>query len=102
MVEEQIRTLGSRFEEDYGESVGLDNKMLPFLVRHCAWLITHCQVKSDGKTPSERVSGRPHQGQVAEFAEVVHFRDPNFGRSPQVSINVEVPREATQGQEDVD
>ena len=50
--------------------------MLPFLVRHCAWLITHYQVKSDGKTPYERLRGRPYQGQVAEFAEVVHFRDP--------------------------
>ena len=46
-VEKQIRTLRSRFEENYGESVGLDHKMLPFLVRHCAWLITHYQVKSD-------------------------------------------------------
>ena len=45
-VETQIRTLRSRFEENYGESVGFDHTMLPFLVRHCAWLITHCQVKS--------------------------------------------------------
>ena len=50
--------------------------MLPFLVRHCAWLITHYQVKSGGKTPYERLRGPPCQGQVAEFAEVVHFRDP--------------------------
>ena len=48
----------------------------PLLVRHCAWLITHYQVKSDGKTPCERLRGRPYQGHVAEFAEVVHFRDP--------------------------
>ena len=26
--------------------------------------------------PHERLRGRPYQGQVAEFAEVVHFRDP--------------------------
>ena len=62
--------------QNFGESVGLDHKMLPFLVRHCAWLITHYQVKSDGKTPCKRLHGRPYQGQVAEFAEVVHFRDP--------------------------
>ena len=53
----------------------LDHKMLPFLVRHCAWQITHHQVMSDGKTPYERFRGRPYQGQVAEFAEVEHFRD---------------------------
>ena len=75
-VEKQIRTLRSWFEENYGETVELDHKMLPFLVRHFAWLITHYQVKSDGKTPYERLRGRPYHGQVAEFSEVVHFRDP--------------------------
>ena len=101
--------------------------MLPLLVRHCAWLITHYQVKPDGKTPYERLRGRPYQGQVAEFAEVVLFRDPwkaadvpklddrwnlrawhqtsstlAFGRSPQLSLHLNAPREATLGQEDVD
>ena len=107
--------------------------MFPFLVLHCAWLITHYQVKSDGKTPYERLRGRLYQGQVAEFAEVVQSRDPgmaadmpklddrwslglwlgkslasdehyvgHFGRSPQVSIRLEAPRETTLGQEDVD
>ena len=75
-VEKQIRTLRSWFEENNGECVGLDHKMLPFLVRHCACLITPYQVKSDGKSPYERLRGRPCQGQVAEFAEVVNFRDP--------------------------
>ena len=28
------------------------------------------------KTPYERLRGRPYQGQPAEFAVVVHFRDP--------------------------
>ena len=32
--------------------------------------------RTDGKTPYERLRGRPYQGQVAEFAEVVHLRDP--------------------------
>ena len=50
--------------------------MLPFLVRHSARKITHYQVKSDGKTSCERLHERPYQEQMAEFAEVVHFRDP--------------------------
>ena len=53
--------------------------MLPFLVRHCAWLITHYQVKSDGKTPYERLRGRPYQGPVAEFAEVCTLQGPREG-----------------------
>ena len=75
-VKKMIRSL--RFEENYGESVGLDHKMLPFLVRHCAWLITHYQVQSDGTTPYERLRGRPYQGQVAEFVEVYTLGTPGW------------------------
>ena len=57
----------------------MNHKMLPFLVRHSAWQITHCQVKSDGKIPYERLRGRQYGGRVAEFAEVVHIRDPPEG-----------------------
>ena len=60
-VEKQIRTLRSRFEENYWVSVGLDHKVLSFLVLHCSWQIAHYQVKSDGKIPR---------------TEVVHFRNP--------------------------
>ena len=74
--QEADSTLRSRFEENYKDSAGLDHQMLPFLVRHCAWLITQNQVKSDGKTPYER---RPYQGQVAEFAEVMHSREHREG-----------------------
>ena len=38
--------------------------------------MTHRHVRSDGRTQIERVRGRPHNGQVPEFAEVNHFRDP--------------------------
>ncbi|CAK0820598.1 unnamed protein product, partial [Prorocentrum cordatum] len=75
-VEKQVRTMRSRIEQVYGIKVDLDHKLLPFLVRHAAWLITHYQVKVDGKTPYERLRGRPYKGQIAEFGEVVHCRDP--------------------------
>ena len=37
----------------------------------------HFQVKSDGRTPYERLqSGRPYNGQGAEFGDIVQYRDP--------------------------
>ncbi len=76
-VEKQIRTLRSRFEEVYKQPLHLEHVALPWLVRHAAWQITHYQVKSDGRTPYERLrGGRPYNGQVAEFGEIVHYRDP--------------------------
>ena len=78
-------------------------------------------MKSDGKTPYERLRGRQYGDQVAEFAEVVHFRDPgkaadmpklddrwNLGLWLEKSFGIrralrgDLPREATLGQEDVE
>ena len=38
--------------------------------------MTHRHVRSDGKKQIERLRRRPHNGQVSDFAEVIHFRDP--------------------------
>ena len=75
-VEKQLRTLRSRFEQVYSVKIDLDHKVLPWMVRHASWLITHYLVKADGKTPYERLRNRPYRGQIAEFGEVLHYRDP--------------------------
>ena len=70
-IEKRTRSSRSRFE---GVSVDLENKVLP--VRLCACQITHLHVRSDGKKQIERLRERPPNNQVAEFAELNHFRDP--------------------------
>ena len=52
------------------------HKLVAWLVRHSALLITHYQVKADGETPHERLRRRPCNGQVVEFAETVHYKPP--------------------------
>ena len=124
--EQRTRTLRSWFE---GVSVDLDYKVLPVVVRHCARQITQRHVRSDEKKQIERLHGRPQNGQVPEFAEVNHFRDPqkaadtsklydrwslrlngnDFGNgwtlrgytseSPQVSIHLETSRRPAMGQQ---
>ena len=57
-VAKQCRTLRSRKEEEH--AIQLD---MLILVRHAAWLMTHFQIKADGKTGmSESGSGRPVLG----------------------------------------
>ena len=79
-------------------------------MRHNACQITHYQVKSDGKTPCEKLRGRPCQGQVEEFAEVVHFNDPGKAANmPKLDnrwslgfvVGTSAPRESTLGQKGV-
>ena len=47
----QVQTLGSRAEQSYETHIDTDRKLLPWMVRHAGWLITHYQVKADGETP---------------------------------------------------
>ena len=72
-VEKRTRTLRPWFE---GVSVDRVCKVLPDTVRICAWQMTHRHVRTDGRKQIERPRGRPHSGQVSEFAELNHFRDP--------------------------
>ena len=108
-VEKRTRTLTAWFD---GVSLDPDYKVLPVVVRHCAWRITHRRVRSNGKKQTERLRGRPHNGQVSEFTEVNHFRHPQkaeivdendfdagwtprgyTSESPQVSIHLERPED---------
>ena len=45
-------------------------------MRHSSWLITRYLIKDDGKTPYERLQGRTYKGELAEFGEVVHWKNP--------------------------
>ena len=45
-------------------------------MRNAAWLITHFQIKADGKTPYERLRNRAYHGEVVEFAETIHHKEP--------------------------
>ena len=46
----------------------------PWAARHAGWLLTRYVIKTDGKTPYERLRGREFKGEVAECFEVVHYK----------------------------
>eukprot|EP00929_Paragymnodinium_shiwhaense_P111971 TRINITY_DN8021_c0_g1_i4.p1 TRINITY_DN8021_c0_g1~~TRINITY_DN8021_c0_g1_i4.p1 ORF type:complete len:1618 (+),score=271.11 TRINITY_DN8021_c0_g1_i4:701-5554(+) len=77
-VEQQCRTMRSRFEEVYpGLRVTMGHSIMPWLIRHASWLICRFQIKADGKTAYERLRGRQYNGEVVEFGELVHYKDPS-------------------------
>ena len=59
----------------YAIELDMDHKLIPWLVPHAAWLITHFQIKADGKMPYEQLRNRPCHGKVVEFTETVHHKD---------------------------
>ena len=75
-VAKQCRALTSRTEEVYAIQLGMDDRLIPWLVRHAEWLITHFQIKAEVETPYERLRHRAYRGEFVEFAETVHHKDP--------------------------
>ena len=58
----QVRTVINAFEMRFGIKVQVEDQYFPWLVRHSSWLISRFLVKSDGKTPYERLRGREYRG----------------------------------------
>ena len=71
-----IRTLRSALETELGHKLNIDSPIMPWLVRHAAYLITRSEVKEDGKTALQRMKGRRSTGVLTNFGETVLFKVP--------------------------
>ncbi len=54
-----------------------NHSLLPWLVLHCGWCISVYKVRSDGRSGSERLKGRPYSGKIAMFGERVWYKTPD-------------------------
>jgi hypothetical protein len=74
-VSRQVRTVVNALETRYPNYKVKPNSLIyPWAVRHSAWLLSRFLVKTDGKTPYERLRGREYKGEITEFGEVSHFK----------------------------
>ena len=74
-VAKQARTIASALEHHFPDYKVMPNhKIYGWLIRHSAWLISRFLVKADGRTPYERLRGREYRGEIAEWAETVHYK----------------------------
>ena len=51
------------------------DKLMPWMVRHCAWIHNHFQVKENGMTPYRSCRKKDYSGPLLEFAEICLCRD---------------------------
>ena len=70
----QVRVLKDAFEARLGKKVPSDHAALAWLVEFAAVLINRYEVGHDGKTPYERLRGKPSKLLGLEFGERLHFR----------------------------
>ena len=75
-----IRTLRSALSEKIKEPVTIDSPIIPWLIRHAAYIITRCKIHSCGRTPMERIKGRKAYVALIPFGEAVMFKLPKTNR----------------------
>ena len=71
-----IRTIRSGLEAEVGERIDLESPIIPWLVRHAAYILSRSEVKEDGKTALQRMKGRKTTGVLTNFGETVLFKMP--------------------------
>ena len=70
----QIRTLELQIETEYKIQMKLDNVLLPWMVRHSAWLLNRFLIHSDGLTSYQRALGKSYSNAICSFGEVVQCK----------------------------
>ena len=80
-VGNMVRTLRSFLSRKIGQSVKLDMKIVPWLVRHASYLITRCRVRAHGKTALQMIKGRTSLTELIPFGERILFKIPKTGQA---------------------
>ena len=83
VLRQDLRTMRLDLESRLGAEVPIDHPLMAWLVRHVAFLYTAFMKGSDGRTPWERVRGRPYSQRIYHFAERVHWKLPTKGPKSQ-------------------
>ena len=75
LAEAVARTFTLAVEQRYGVEVKPTSSILPWAVRHAAYVYTRFQVRRNGKTPYEDLTMKKFTSPMVEFGEIVHGRE---------------------------
>ena len=81
-VKGMTRTLRCHLEEKLGKKVKLDDPVVPWMIRHAAYIVTRCRLGPDGKTAMQKLKGRRVITPMLPFGEAVLFKLPKVPNMP--------------------
>ena len=81
-VKGMTRTLRCHLEEKLNKDIKLTDPIVPWMVRHAAYIITRCRIGPDGKTAMQKLKGRRVVTPMLPFAESVLFKLPKVPSMP--------------------
>ena len=80
----QVRTLRAQLEANYDISITSQHPIMPWLVRHSAYLLNRFATHADGNTSFYRRWSKEHRTPQCEFGETVLYQLPNVKDLPKL------------------
>jgi len=77
----QVRTLRNQVHKNYGVLPDDTSALIPWLVKHAAWLLNRYLVHADGKTSYYRRWEKNYERAICTFAETLLYRQPGTHRA---------------------
>ena len=80
----QVRTLKAQLQQNYDRTITSKHPIVPWLVRHTAYLLNRYAVHADGNTSYFRRWHKNHQQPLCEFGETVQYLLPTNKQLPKM------------------
>jgi len=80
----QVKAIKLQLENNYGIKLNSKHPIMPWLVKHSAYLLNRYSIHSDGNTSDYRRWGQEHKTPICEFGEAVLYMLPTAKHMPKM------------------
>ena len=80
----QIRTLRTQLNNQYNTMIGTNHPIMPWILRHAAYLLNRYSVHKDGQTSYHRRWAKDHKSPLCEFGETINYMIPHLQTHPKL------------------
>ena len=80
----QVRTLTQQVTDNYGITISNQHPILPWIIRHAAYLLNRYAVHNDGYTSFQRRWQKAHKQPLCEMGETVQYMIPTLRTQPKL------------------
>ena len=80
----QVRTLLQQVTTSYNLTLSVQHPILPWIVRHAAWLLNRYAIHNDGQTSYQRRWQKDHKAPLCEIGETIQYMIPTTRTQPKM------------------
>ena len=88
-LDRYARVVKAQVESNYSITMSTKHCLLPWIVRHAAWIVCCYVIHSDGFTSFERRWGRNYERAICEFGETLLYLPPQHKKIPKADLQMQ-------------